>query len=267
MNDWSRVTRQHPCLICGKPDWCTRGLKGFCCMRLESTHPLTNGGWLHSFQTHPTQTSTPPRHTTKNNSRIPPSVWSEQLALWKNHSTGQLSTLAAKLGLPTQSLQDLDCSYAQEHRAFAFPMRNARTDITGIRLRSPNGHKWAVTGSRQGLFIPLKALSRLAIDIVLVCEGPTDTAAALTLGFFSIGRPSCLGCEEAVAHVLREIGPKEVVLVHDNDEAGTRGAAHLSKSLPRCRSFVPPTKDLRAFLISGGTRELMLSMLSDQLPL
>lgn len=46
---WSRVDRDEPCDVCGKPDWCTRADDGSaaCCMRVESERPLKNGGWLH----------------------------------------------------------------------------------------------------------------------------------------------------------------------------------------------------------------------------
>jgi len=35
---WQRVTREHPCPICGKPDWCTVASDGraACCMRVRS---------------------------------------------------------------------------------------------------------------------------------------------------------------------------------------------------------------------------------------
>lgn len=47
--DWNRVSRQSPCPICSKPDWCTVSTGGLvaCCMRVESQQRLRNGGWLH----------------------------------------------------------------------------------------------------------------------------------------------------------------------------------------------------------------------------
>jgi len=46
---WRRVSRQSPCSVCGRADWCTFTSDGTaaCCMRVESQRPLKNGGWLH----------------------------------------------------------------------------------------------------------------------------------------------------------------------------------------------------------------------------
>jgi hypothetical protein len=151
-------------------------------------------------------------------------------------------------------------------------MYDAEGDVTGIRLRSDR-FKWSVKGSHPGLFIPYAAIRRVPLDFVLVTEGPTDTAAALCLGFFAIGRPSCLGREQLVIDVLKEIGATKIVLIYDNDEhydrrgklvqPGVRGADTLRKMIPwpfRVSKFIPPTKDLREFLTIGGTKDLFLSM-------
>ena len=46
---WVRVSRRHPCPICGKPDWCTVSADGLaiCCMRTPGERLLRNGGWLY----------------------------------------------------------------------------------------------------------------------------------------------------------------------------------------------------------------------------
>ena len=72
----------------------------------------------------------------------------------------------------------------------AFPMHDGHGDVCGIRTRLADGSKRAVTGSRAGVF-----LTTVPMDVpAVVCEGPTDAAAALALGFEPIGRPSCAGC-------------------------------------------------------------------------
>lgn len=44
-----RVSRRHPCPVCGKPDWCSISADGdiAVCMRKRSDHPARNGGWTH----------------------------------------------------------------------------------------------------------------------------------------------------------------------------------------------------------------------------
>jgi DNA primase len=159
-------------------------------------------------------------------------------------------------------LIDLHTCWSPDHRAFAFPMYDAEGNVTGIRLRKDQ-FKWSVKGSHSGLFIPYSAIRRVSLDYLLITEGPTDTAAALTIGFFAIGRPACLGCERIVIDVLKELSVKNVVMCVDNDEPGLRGAAKLRKMIPyqfKVSKFVPPTKDLRDFVSHGGTRDLLLSV-------
>lgn len=46
---WRRVSRQTPCSVCGRPDWCTATRDGnvASCMRVPSQRQLGNGGWMH----------------------------------------------------------------------------------------------------------------------------------------------------------------------------------------------------------------------------
>ena len=48
-SNWVRVTRRHPCPICGHPDWCSVSINGLIvyCMRVTSNQPTKNGGWIH----------------------------------------------------------------------------------------------------------------------------------------------------------------------------------------------------------------------------
>src|SRR6185295_4140079 len=106
------------------------------------------------------------------------------MAGWPTHG---LSTFAATLGVKSEALEALGCAWAEPYRAWAFPMRNGDRNVIGIRLRNDAGHKWAVKGSKQGLFSPSYPASQTGF----ICEGPTDTAAALSIGLWAIGRPSC----------------------------------------------------------------------------
>jgi hypothetical protein len=101
------------------------------------------------------------------------------------------------------------------------------------------------------LFIPRDLTGR---GRLLVCEGPTDTAAALTLGFDAIGRPSCEGSVETLAAWLGRRRYDETVILADNDEPGLRGALKLAAALPCAhRIAVPPCKDIREWLRQGTT--------------
>jgi DNA primase len=134
--------------------------------------------------------------------------------------------------------------------------------VLGIRLRRPSGFKFSVKGGREGLFIPSGSGGVGPGQPLLVCEGPTDTAALLDLGFEGVvGRPSCTGGVRLLTELVKRRQRPEVVIVADGDEPGRRGAAHLASVLlgyaPAVRVISPPAgvKDARAWRQSGCTRE------------
>lgn len=271
--EWFRVNRYRVCEICDHADWCTYSDLGACCMRVESNKPMKNGGWLHGARSSRVEQPLYKRPMT-GSSPAAPIDFLKLITRWRKEKAGELEPLAATLGVRQQDLVDLHACWAPDHRAFAFPMFDAEGNITGIRLRNDR-YKWSVEGSHPGLFIPFSAMNRVPLDMVLITEGPTDTASALTLGFFAIGRPTCRGCEQLVVDVLHQLTVKDVVVCYDNDEhfdkrgkliqPGARGADSLCKMIPwpfRVSKFIPPTKDLRAFLAMGGTRELLLSVIN-----
>jgi hypothetical protein len=291
-----RCTRRDPCRICGKHDWCGYNERGSGCMRVESAVPMRNGGFWH------------PNNGQRNGHRVfirqriavasPVAIdVGKLLAGWRQRQNGELEPFAATLGVSKTALESLGCVYAPEHRAFAFPMRDGQRALTGIRLRNDRGHKWCVTGSKQGLFLPRKegddtcdsqewqastmkkgisdpnmpnkSASNRAGNVqsapartLLIVEGPTDTAAAIDLGFDVIGRPACLGCEQIIADLAGQSGHVTTVIIADNDDPGQRGAAKLQKLIPRSRIVTLPAKDLRSAVQQGMTKLLFEQIIS-----
>lgn len=47
--DLIRVSRNNPCPICGRVDWCAYNGRIAICMRTQSNIPTANGGWLHKL--------------------------------------------------------------------------------------------------------------------------------------------------------------------------------------------------------------------------
>src|SRR5262249_39384631 len=132
-------------------------------------------------------------------------------------------------------------------------------NVVGIRLRRPDGSKFAVKGGKEGLFVPANVFSESSP--LLVCEGPTDAAALLGLGFANVvGRPSCTGGTKLLVRLVQR-SRAEVVIVADGDEPGRRGADNLASVLavyaPAVQVIVPPDglKDVRDWLRAGGKRE------------
>ena len=138
-------------------------------------------------------------------------------------------------------------------------MRNNDGRVVGIRTRYKNGQKLAIKGSQSGMFIPMPALES---DDIWIVEGPTDCAAALTLGFPAIGRPNCNSCVDMTLSYMQRSKAKRAIVVSDSDGPGRGGAHRLQAELAiPSVIWIPPAKDIRAFLVAGGDRDEALSMM------
>ena len=167
----------------------------------------------------------------------------------------RVAVWACKLGLPPSSIDWLGAVHLGA--MLAFPMYDGDGNICGIRTRNPDGAKRAVTGSRAGVFLPTVAMPELE---PLVCEGPTDAAAALALGYEPIGRPSCTGCEVHVVDTCKRQGFDRVTVCADADGPGTAGARRLADVLHAARIAVRLVtaaghKDLRDWWRAGARRD------------
>lgn len=255
--NWQRVTKKDKCPVCGHDSWCiyTEGVA--ICMRVESKRPkdFASGekGWLHRIN----ECSPLSRHTTyKEPSNPTPTIDCRKLLSgWdRPEHAQQIQALAHALGVSCGSLTALSCCWAREHRAWAFPMKDAYENVVGIRLRAINGDKFAVRGSHTGLFIPMVKHT----NTVMVLEGPSDTAAALDLGYYAVGKPSATGGALQLKQFVIRRRIRRVVIVCDNDEVGIRGGRTLTEMLTvPCALVVLPCKDVRSFLNLGGSRQML----------
>ncbi len=221
------------------------------CMRVGSIHPCQSGGWYHFYNE-----VTRPIFTIK--SKPPPRAIDADAMIteWQCNTTRkQIDELAEHLGVQASSLLMLGAAFSPKYKAWAFPMLDGDGKTIGIRLRNSDGFKWAVSGSRQGIFTSYEpGESRIAF----LPEGPTDTAAILSMGLFAIGRPTCNSGTEHVKAALERLRIYEVVIVADNDEMkklgpregrpGIEGAQKLKRDLGlRSCIYYPtsPCKDVR----------------------
>jgi len=223
-------------------------------MRVESPKPMHNGGWLHCSPT--AAPFVPSRPAPKPH---PIANFSPILEVWaKSTPHLALETLAGSLGVNVTALTNLRAAWAPAHAAWAFPMRSGSGVVIGIRLRATDGRKWAVTGSRNGIFIPQDTIPQ---DTLYVCEGPTDTAAALSMGLYAVGRPSCNCGGPEIAEFCRASRIRRAVVISDNDTPGLRGADKIAGELGvNCCVICPPAKDVREFYRAGGTGEELAFM-------
>jgi 5S rRNA maturation endonuclease (ribonuclease M5) len=256
-----RVSRDQPCPICGKKDWCVVEASGelaFCCRvdegatkyidRLEAwEHPVTGKEIRKALR----------KYCVKAEIDNPPTIDAAALAAeYAAAITGNhIGELSQDLGVSEAALLDMGVGWSEAHLAYTFPMVNAAREPIGIRLRSISGKKWAVRGSRSGLFVPR---SFAPSEHVYICEGPTDTAAMLDLGFEAIGRPACRGGGSFIRSLLRSFRGCVVVMA-DSDGPGVQGAEALCEELVSMRvasvCMIQPDrgKDVRQWKNSGVT--------------
>jgi hypothetical protein len=268
-----RVTRSNPCPVCGHTDWCLVSPDGTAaiCPRTNdgAIKKCGDAGYLHILED---RHDGHDRH--RNGAR-----WRHTLTIahgqdGRTQDFGQLSghyqsqltseklhVLARSLGLSAGSLQRLRLGW--DSSAWTFPMSNDLGRVIGIRRRFPSGGKASVKGSRTGLFIPMGLTGN---DPLLLCEGPTDAAAALDLGFDAIGRPNCNSVVNMTIRAAKD--RTEIVVVADNDRAGRTGAERLAATLALCcpcvKIIVPPdgTKDLRQWFNAGLTSEALRGIIA-----
>ncbi len=249
---FTRVSKLKPCEICHHPDWCRVFADGWVeCMRVQSARPAKSGGWMHG------QSPIPLRLTPRVPQSAPtPTINATKIyRAWDAHTTQmQLEDLGGRLGLSIVPLGAVGAAWSPPHAAWAFPMYDGYGEIVGIRLRANDGRKWAVRGSKQGIFIANVSPQ----PTLFVCEGPTDTAAAVELGLFAVGRPNCCCGGAEIKVFARRHDCRRVVIISDNDKPGLDGARKVGGELKLPFAvYVPPAKDVREFVRLGGTRAMI----------
>lgn len=267
-----RVSRKAHCPICGKPDWCLVAKDGLAviCARIEdgSVKKCGDAGWLHILvDRHKSQ-----RHSLQRSFKVELNNRPDRdfMALQEQYNRQikdvQLNDLSQQLGISPYSLKRLRIGW--DGQSYTFPMSNDFGKIIGIRRRFHTGRKVSVKGSKMGLFIP----PDLATDgLLLICEGPTDTAAALDLDFAAIGRPNCNSKIEMTVKAAQ--GRKEIVIIGDNDTQGRAGAKKLADALvlhySNVKVIYPPDEinDLRQWLKAGLSTKTLLNLIQKTKPI
>jgi len=256
LDDFRRIRGRERCPVCDHAQWCLVSKdeppSRVICQRVESQRRWGEAGWLHVLRED--GRSRPSARSIVIPLRRAPRDFSGLAAEYTARAQpAAVARLADHLGVSPLSLERLGIGW--DGRNWSFPMSDATGVVRGIRLRTPSGNKFAVTGSKDGLFIPSSDLG--GQDPLLVTEGPTDTAAALTLRFDAIGRPSGGSGTRLVTEYVKRHRPPAAVVVADTDEVGLRGArdlaAVLACSCRDVRAIEPPAKDLREWLKIGAT--------------
>ena len=264
------VSRKSPCPICQKYNWCLVASDGSAaiCQRIKdgSVKRCGDAGYLHILTDRPKNRQYRCQGRFTVDDRPDKDFTSLQQQYSRQITDGRLDILSHRLGVSTESLKRLRTGW--DSKAFTFPMTSAEGRVIGIRRRFPNDRKFSVTGSKTGLFIPADLSAE---GLLLICEGPTDTAAAIDLGFAAIGRPNCNSKVKMTIEFCK--GRSELIIIGDNDKIGRDGAEKLAgKLLLYCSSvkiIYPPdtVKDLRQWLQGGLTSEKLQKIIENTKPL
>lgn len=186
-----------------------------------------------------------------------PSVLVEWARIVRADPEAQVEGRERSLGIPVGGLRRLGAAWAVGIGALAAPMMDAPGgQIIGVRIRADDGKKWALAGSKNGLFVPV---TFVGTGPIYMPEGLTDTAALCGLGMDAIGRPSCTGGRDLCRAAARMAG-REVVVVSDRDAPGRLGADQLAAEIKaaglRVKVLLPPPgmKDIRQWIAGGAGR-------------
>jgi hypothetical protein len=233
------------------------------CARIESDRRAGDAGWLHLLVEQYARPCRPERLPAIycSSSRV---AWDVLSARCEASLTAErLHTLAETLGVGTDSLLRLRVGWLGSQRCWTFPMRDGAGKIIGLKRRFRDGSKRTIAGGKEGLFVPHDLPER--VHTLVICEGPSDTAAALSLGLVAAGRPSCLACVEHCVGLVRLREVKSAVVVADADAPGIAGARRLAIALrpyaPDVRVVVPPAKDLREWVRGGATQGELITLI------
>lgn len=260
-----RVTREQPCRVCGKPDWCLFARDGTAviCARIEggSTKRAGDAGWLHLLDDRlaafPIDRWIPPVPS-KPSSRD----WCSYHERFLEAGCDHLNDLAVQLGVSRTSLERLGAGYDPARRSWTFPERDASGQIIGLMGRNHDGEKRRYRSGKCGLVYP-RDWEAGAHPLLLV-EGASDIAAVLTIGLTGIARPSNTGGVTLLAELLSDVPvDRSIIVIGERDQKpdgmwpGRAGAistaTQLATALEREIAWsLPPdnAKDTRAWLQS-----------------
>lgn len=184
--------------------------------------------------------------------------------------------LADELGVSSEALRSLGLGWHDKQQCWTFPERDGRGQVIGVSTRYPDGHKGFLKGGQRGLYYP--AGWQPGSGALLIVEGASDTAAGLTAGLNTVGRPSCKGGVKHLIELLQESPVDcDVVVVGEMDakpdgswpgkdgavDVATQLASHLARPV---RWMLPPDghKDLRAWLHHEQTSSIFPEAVDDE---
>lgn len=186
--------------------------------------------------------------------------WNERVEQFQRQLSDEgCQKLAESLGVSVPALRAAGVGWDPSEKVYTFPEVDAAGKVIGYVRRFENGEKKAADGGKRGLCIPANWETKTGP--ILIPEGPTDVAAAETMGLCAIGRPSATGGFDHLRNLLKSVpATREIIVVGERDqkadgkwpgkEAAEAMGKKLSDALGRSVRWVlpPEGKDLRNYL-------------------
>lgn len=230
-SDWKRVSRTQRCPICDGADNCSVSSDGGAvwCGRVEQGSQRQNAGgqFLHLLgdgqQRRDERSYEHPSHRRQRRAAEKPMARPDfdhiaRTAFCRPDAVQRRQELAAVLGVSTTALEQLRVGPwgLKDGLHWLFPERDASGRIIGLNRRYRNGDKKTWPSSDRGL-IYCDNWQAFEGPVYLV-EGPSDTAAMLSLGLCVVGRPSNTGGVEHLVELLTPLpSDRELIVLGEND--------------------------------------------------
>src|SRR5262245_60307855 len=146
MSEWRRVSRSHPCPVCGRPDWCLVAgpesePEAAICPRVEPGKRVGDGGWLHRLRDREALRGRHPVRRVVLDCGPRPDFTALAESYRRCIDDARLQRFANSLGLQAPSLERFGVGWSPLQGAWSFPMRAGDGAVVGVHLRGPDGRK------------------------------------------------------------------------------------------------------------------------------
>lgn len=218
------VSKENPCPACGGKDGCSVKADGLILCRRRDNADTTfrclgpaKGDPQWKLFRAVDDPRTDKRGDTVVLSMLDEQTWPAVFAQQQASMTSSLrEELAASLGLPTWAI--VSTGWKADERCWTFPECDADRRIVGLNRRFRDGSKRVMPGGKRGLTV-LNDYDRGG-PIFLV-EGASDVLAMRAMGLTVVGRPSCTGGGDQLAHLLCGFpADRRLLVVGENDSKG-----------------------------------------------
>lgn len=230
-SDWQQVSRTQRCPICDGADNCSVSSDGGAvwCGRVEQGSQRQNAGgqFLHLLgdgqHRRDDRSYEHPSHRRQRRTAEKPKARADfehiaRTAFCRADASQRRHELAAALGVTATALEQLRVGPwgLKDGLHWLFPERDASGNIIGLNRRYRNGDKRTWPNSDRGL---IYCDNWQAFDgPVYLVEGPSDTAAMLSLGLCVVGRPSNTGGVDHLVQLLTQLpSDRGLIVLGEND--------------------------------------------------